>query len=55
MWVLILWKEFSSFPLSHGTMIRKLLSPIIAFLYQDNTTGDSCTEWKPTFHQSVLN
>ena len=23
----------------HGTMIRKLLSPITAFLYQDNTTG----------------
>ena len=35
--MLILWKEFSSFPLSHGTMIRKLLSPIIAFLYQDNS------------------
>ena len=23
----------------HGTTIRKLLSPITAFLYQDNTTG----------------
>ena len=37
--MLILWKEFSSFLLSHGTMIRKLLSLITAFLYQDNTSG----------------